>query len=198
MGKIIGIDLGTTNSCVTVMEGGVPTVIPNSEGRRTTPSIIGFTDDGEKVGDSAKRQSITNPEKTVFTVKRLMGLSFEQAEKLGINDKTPYKVVKGDNNKACVQIGEKVYTPEELSAKILTKMKQTAEDYLGEEVTQAVITVPAYFNDEQRKATTVAGQIAGLEVKRIINEPTSAALSYGVGEKQLDQTIAVFDFGGKK
>jgi molecular chaperone DnaK len=196
MGKIIGIDLGTTNSCVTVMEGGSPTVIQNAEGRRTTPSIIGFTDDGEKVGDSAKRQAITNPENTVFTVKRLMGLSFEQSEKLGINEKTPYKVVKGDKGKACVQIGDKVYTPEELSAKILTKMKQTAEDFLGEEVTEAVITVPAYFNDEQRKATTVAGQIAGLDVKRIINEPTAAALSYGLNEEADDQTILVFDFGG--
>jgi molecular chaperone DnaK len=197
MGKIIGIDLGTTNSCVTVMEGGAPTVIQNAEGRRTTPSIIGFTDDGEKVGDSAKRQAITNPEKTVFTVKRLMGITYDKAVELKINEKTPYKVVKGDSNKACVQIGDKVYTPEELSAKILTKMKQTAEDFLGEEVTEAVITVPAYFNDEQRKATTVAGKIAGLEVKRIINEPTAAALSYGLTEdNSKDQTIIVFDFGG--
>lgn len=197
MGKIIGIDLGTTNSCVTVMEGGTPTVIQNAEGRRTTPSIIGFTDDGEKVGDSAKRQAITNPEKTVFTVKRLMGLSFKKTEELGINDKTPYKVVEGKAGKACVQIGDVVYTPEELSAKILTKMKQTAEDFLGEEVTEAVITVPAYFNDEQRKATTVAGKIAGLEVKRIINEPTAAALSYGLSEENSgDKKIIVFDFGG--
>ena len=197
MGKIIGIDLGTTNSCVTVMEGGTPTVIQNAEGRRPTPSIIGFTDDGEKVGDSAKRQAITNPEKTVFTVKRLMGLSFKKAEELGINDKTPYKVVEGKSGKACVQIGDVIYTPEELSAKILTKMKQTAEDFLGEEVTEAVITVPAYFNDEQRKATTVAGKIAGLEVKRIINEPTAAALSYGMTDGNSgDKKIIVFDFGG--
>lgn len=195
MGKIIGIDLGTTNSCVSVMEGNEPVVIPNSEGRRTTPSIIGFTDNGErKVGDPAKRQAITNPHKTIFSIKRFMGETFDQVTKEV--SRVPYKVVKGDNNTPRVDIDGRLYSPQELSAMVLQKMKKTAEDYLGQDVTEAVITVPAYFSDSQRQATKEAGQIAGLEVKRIINEPTAAALAYGLDKKTDDVKIAVYDLGG--
>jgi len=195
MGKIIGIDLGTTNSCVAVMEGNEPVVIPNSEGRRTTPSIVGFTDNGErKVGDPAKRQAITNPVKTVYSIKRFMGNSFgEVSKEIG---RVPYDVVKGDNNTPRVKIDDRLYTPQEISAIVLQKMKKTAEDYLGQTVTEAVITVPAYFNDSQRQATKEAGEIAGLTVKRIINEPTAAALAYGLDKKLEDRKIAVFDLGG--
>lgn len=195
MGKIIGIDLGTTNSCVSVMEGSEPVVIPNSEGRRTTPSIVAFTDNGErKVGDPAKRQAITNPEKTVFSIKRFMGETFDRVQK-EVN-RVPYKVVKGDNNTPRVRIEERLYTPQEISAMVLQKMKKTAEDYLGQTVTEAVITVPAYFSDSQRQATKEAGEIAGLTVKRIINEPTAAALAYGLDKKHKDLKVAVFDLGG--
>jgi len=195
MGKIIGIDLGTTNSCVAVMEGAEPVVIPNSEGRRTTPSIVAFTDNGErKVGDPAKRQAITNPERTIFSIKRFMGETYDQVTK-EIN-RVPYKVIKGDNNTPRVLIGDRKYTPQEISAMILQKMKKTAEDYLGQTVSEAVITVPAYFSDSQRQATKEAGEIAGLTVKRIINEPTAAALAYGLDKKQSDVKIAVFDLGG--
>ena len=195
MGKIIGIDLGTTNSCVAVMEGNEPVVIPNSEGRRTTPSIVAFTENGErKVGDPAKRQSITNPTKTIYSIKRFMGETFDRVTKE--TGRVPYKVVKGDNNTPRVQIDERKYTPQEISAMVLQKMKKTAEDYLGTTVTEAVITVPAYFSDSQRQATKEAGEIAGLEVKRIINEPTAAALAYGLDKKQSDVKIAVFDLGG--
>jgi len=195
MGKIIGIDLGTTNSCVSVMEGNEPVVIQNSEGRRTTPSIVAFTENGErKVGDSAKRQAITNPEKTIFSIKRFMGETFDRV-KLETN-RVSYKVVKGDNNTPRVQIDDRKYTPQEISAMILQKMKKTAEDFLGQEVTEAVVTVPAYFSDSQRQATKEAGEIAGLKVKRIINEPTAAALAYGMDKKDKDQTIAVYDLGG--
>lgn len=195
MGKIIGIDLGTTNSCVAVMEGNEPVVIPNSEGHRTTPSIVGFTDNGErKVGEPAKRQAITNPVKTVYSIKRFMGNSFSEVTK-EIN-RVPYNVVKGDNNTPRVKIDDRLYTPQEISAIILQKMKKTAEDYLGQTVTDAVITVPAYFNDSQRQATKEAGEIAGLTVKRIINEPTAAALAYGLDKKLEDRKIAVFDLGG--
>lgn len=195
MGKIIGIDLGTTNSCVAVMEGNEPVVIPNSEGRRTTPSIVAFTENGErKVGDPAKRQSITNPTKTIYSIKRFMGETFDRVTKE--TGRVPYKVVKGDNNTPRVLIDERKYTPQELSAMILQKMKKTAEDYLGTTVTEAVITVPAYFSDSQRQATKEAGEIAGLEVKRIINEPTAAALAYGLDKKATDVKIAVFDLGG--
>ena len=195
MGKIIGIDLGTTNSCVAVMEGSEPVVIPNSEGHRTTPSIVGFTDDNErKVGDPAKRQAITNPKRTVFSIKRFMG---EQYDKVTDDIKrSPYTVVKGTNNTPRVDINGKQYTPQEISAIILQKMKKTAEDYLGQEVTEAVITVPAYFNDSQRQATKEAGEIAGLTVKRIINEPTAAALAYGMDKKNKDMKIVVYDCGG--
>ena len=195
MGKIIGIDLGTTNSCVAIMEGNEPVVITNNEGKRTTPSVIGFVKDGErKVGDPAKRQAVTNPDKTIYSIKRFMGLSYSDSKsELG---KVPYKVVKGDNNTPRVEIDGKMYTPQELSAVILQKMKQTAEDYLGETVTEAVITVPAYFNDSQRQATKEAGEIAGLEVKRIINEPTAAALAYGLDKKKSDMVVVVFDCGG--
>ena len=195
MGKIIGIDLGTTNSCVAVMEGNEPVVIPNSEGRRTTPSIVGFMDNGErKVGDPAKRQAITNPQKTVFSIKRFMGHTYDE---VGVEIKrVPYKVVKGENNTPRVEIADRKYTPQEISAMILQKMKKTAEDYLGHEVTEAVITVPAYFNDSQRQATKEAGEIAGLKVKRIINEPTAAALAYGMDKKNKDMKIVVFDCGG--
>lgn len=195
MGKIIGIDLGTTNSCVSVMEGNEPVVIPNSEGKRTTPSIVGFIDGGErKVGDPAKRQAITNPTKTVYSIKRFMGETFD---KLGNEStKVPYEVVKGDNNTPRVVIDDRKYSPQEISAMVLQKMKKTAEDYLGQEVTEAVITVPAYFNDAQRQATKEAGEIAGLSVKRIINEPTAASLAYGLDKKDEDQKIAVFDLGG--
>ncbi len=195
MGKIIGIDLGTTNSCVAVMEGNEPVVIPNSEGRRTTPSIVGFTDNGErKVGDPAKRQAITNPVNTVYSIKRFMGNSFGEVTK-EIN-RVPYNVVKGDNNTPRVKIEDRLYTPQEISAMVLQKMKKTAEDYLGQTVTEAVITVPAYFNDAQRQATKEAGEISGLTVKRIINEPTAAALAYGLDKKMEDRTVAVFDLGG--
>jgi molecular chaperone DnaK len=194
MGKIIGIDLGTTNSCVAVMEGGQPTVIANQEGNRTTPSVVAFTKSGERlVGQVAKRQAITNPENTIFSIKRFMGRRFDE-----VNEEmkmVPYKVVRGDNGDARVDIGDKKYSPPEISAMILTKLKEAAESYLGEKVTQAVITVPAYFNDSQRQATKDAGKIAGLEVMRIINEPTAAALAYGLDKKK-DETIAVYDFGG--
>ena len=195
MSKIIGIDLGTTNSCVSVMEGNEPVVITNAEGKRTTPSIIGFADGGErKVGEPAKRQAITNPNKTVYSIKRFMGSSFDEvSNEVG---RVPYKVVKGDNNTPRVDIDGRLYTPQEISAMVLQKMKKTAEDYLGQEVSAAVITVPAYFNDDQRKATKEAGEIAGLEVKRIINEPTAAALAYGLDKKATDQKIVVFDLGG--
>ena len=177
MGKIIGIDLGTTNSCVSVMEGNEPVVISNSEGKRTTPSVVAFVEGGErKVGDPAKRQAITNPEKTISSIKRMMGSSFDECKKeIG---RLPYTVVKGDNNTPRVKIDDRLYSPQEISAIILQKMKKTAEDYLGQEVTEAVVTVPAYFNDAQRQATKEAGEIAGLTIKRIINEPTAAALAY--------------------
>ncbi len=195
MSKIIGIDLGTTNSCVSVMEGNEPVVITNSEGKRTTPSIVAFIEGGErKVGDPAKRQAITNPEKTISSIKRFMGNNFDEVAKEIA--RVPYKVVKGDNNTPRVQIDDRQYSPQEISAMILQKMKKTAEDYLGTTVTQAVITVPAYFNDAQRQATKEAGEIAGLEVKRIINEPTAAALAYGLDKKSIDQKIVVFDLGG--
>ncbi len=195
MGKIIGIDLGTTNSCVSVMEGNEPVVIENAEGKRTTPSIVAFVEDGErKIGDPAKRQAITNPEKTISSIKRFMGTSFDDVKKE--IERMPYKVVKGDNNTPRVVIGDRKYSPQEISAMILQKMKKTAEDYLGQEVTEAVVTVPAYFNDSQRQATKEAGEIAGLTIKRIINEPTAAALAYGLDKKGIDQKIVVFDFGG--
>jgi len=195
MSKIIGIDLGTTNSCVSVMEGNEPVVIPNSEGKRTTPSIVAFVENGErKVGDPAKRQAITNPHKTVYSIKRFMGHTFDEVS--GEATRVPYKVVKGDNNTPRVQIDDRKYTPQEISAIILQKMKKTAEDYLGHEVSEAVITVPAYFNDAQRQATKEAGEIAGLKVKRIINEPTAAALAYGLDKKGKEMKIVVFDCGG--
>ena len=195
MGKIIGIDLGTTNSCVSVMEGNEPVVIANDEGRRTTPSIVAFLPNGErKVGDPAKRQAITNPTKTIMSVKRFMGHKYDE-----VTDEAKhvsYKVIKGDNNTVRIDIDGRQYTSQEISAMILQKMKKTAEDYLGQEVTEAVITVPAYFNDAQRQATKEAGEIAGLTVRRIINEPTAAALAYGLDKKHADQKIAVFDLGG--
>jgi molecular chaperone DnaK len=195
MGKIIGIDLGTTNSCVSVMEGNEPVVIPNSEGKRTTPSIVAFTENGErKVGDPAKRQSITNPTKTVSSIKRFMGETYDRV--LKEIKRMPYLVVKGDNNTPRVKIDDRTYTPQEISAIILQKMKKTAEDYLGQSVTEAVITVPAYFSDSQRQATKEAGEIAGLVVKRIINEPTAAALAYGLDKKHKDIKVAVYDLGG--
>ena len=195
MGKIIGIDLGTTNSCVAVMENGEPVVITNSEGKRTTPSIVGFANGGErKVGDPAKRQAVTNPDKTVYSIKRFMGSSFDESKKE--IKRVPYKVVKGEGNTPRVQIDDKKYSAQEISAMVLQKMKQTAEDYLGETVTEAVITVPAYFNDAQRQATKEAGEIAGLTVKRIINEPTAAALAYGLDKKGSDMKVVVFDCGG--
>lgn len=195
MGKIIGIDLGTTNSCVSVLEGNDPVVIPNSEGRNTTPSIVAFVDGGErKVGDPAKRQAITNPKRTINSIKRFMGETYDQVEKE--IDRVPYKVVRSDNNTPRVDIDGREYTPQEISAMILQKMKKTAEDYLGQSVTEAVITVPAYFNDSQRQATKEAGEIAGLTVKRIVNEPTAAALAYGLDKSDKDQKIAVFDLGG--
>src|SRR5437762_255958 len=194
MGKIIGIDLGTTNSVVAVMEGGQPTVIPNQEGSRTTPSVVAFTKGGERlVGQVAKRQSITNPENTIFSIKRFMGRRYEEvSEEMKM---VPYRVVRGDNADARVEAGGKKNSPPEISAMILTKLKEAAESYLGEKITQAVITVPAYFNDAQRQATKDAGKIAGLEVMRIINEPTAAALAYGLDKKK-NETIAVYDFGG--
>lgn len=195
MGKIIGIDLGTTNSCVSVMEGNEPVVIPNSEGRRTTPSIVSFTDDGErKVGDPAKRQAIINPEKTIYSIKRFMGMAYDSLTKE--KDRVGYEIVKGENNTTRVKVGDRQYTPQELSAIILQKMKKTAEDYLGQEVNDAVVTVPAYFNDSQRQATKEAGEISGLKVHRIINEPTAASLAYGLDKKEKDIKVAVFDFGG--
>jgi molecular chaperone DnaK len=195
MGKIIGIDLGTTNSCVAVMEGNEPIVIPNSEGKRTTPSIVGFISGGErKIGDPAKRQAITNPQNTVFSIKRFMGETYDQVS--AEIARVPYKVVRGENNTPRVDIDGRLYTPQEISAMILQKMKKTAEDYLGQEITEAVVTVPAYFNDAQRQATKEAGEIAGLTVKRIINEPTAAALAYGLDKKSQDMKIAVFDCGG--
>ncbi|SMC66645.1 molecular chaperone DnaK [Pedobacter nyackensis] len=195
MSKIIGIDLGTTNSCVAVMEGNEPVVIANSEGKRTTPSIVAFAENGErKVGEPAKRQAITNPTKTIYSIKRFMGSSFAEVTKEA--GRVPYKVVKGDNNTPRVEIDDRKYTPQELSAMILQKMKKTAEDFLGHEVTEAVITVPAYFNDAQRQATKEAGEIAGLTVKRIINEPTAAALAYGLDKAHKDMKIVVFDCGG--
>ncbi len=195
MGKIIGIDLGTTNSCVAVMEGNEPVVIPNSEGKRTTPSMVAFVENGErKVGDPAKRQAITNPQKTVFSIKRFMGEKYEGVSKE--ISRVPYEVIKGENNTPRVKIDDRKFSPQEISAMILQKMKKTAEDYLGQEVTEAVITVPAYFNDAQRQATKEAGEIAGLNVKRIINEPTAASLAYGLDKKDKDMKIAVFDLGG--
>jgi len=195
MSKIIGIDLGTTNSCVSVMEGNEPVVIPNAEGKRTTPSVIAFVEGGEiKVGDPAKRQAVTNPTKTVYSIKRFMGNKYSESKNEA--ERVPYKVVKGDNDTPRVDIEGRLYTPQELSAMILQKMKKTAEDYLGTDVTRAVITVPAYFNDSQRQATKEAGEIAGLKVERIINEPTAAALAYGMDKKGKDQKIVVFDFGG--
>ncbi|MFC6860189.1 molecular chaperone DnaK [Zunongwangia atlantica] len=195
MSKIIGIDLGTTNSCVSVMEGNEPTVIPNAEGKRTTPSVIAFVEGGEiKVGDPAKRQAVTNPEKTIASIKRFMGNKFSESSREA--GRVAYKVKKGDNDTPRVDIDGRLYTPQELSAMILQKMKKTAEDYLGQDVTEAVITVPAYFNDSQRQATKEAGEIAGLKVRRIINEPTAAALAYGLDKKSSDQKIAVYDLGG--
>ncbi len=195
MGKIIGIDLGTTNSCVSVLEGNEPIVISNSEGKRTTPSVVAFVDGGErKVGDPAKRQAITNPTKTIYSIKRFMGETFDQVEKE--SGRVPFKVVRGDNNTPRIDIDGRMYTPQEISAMVLQKMKKTAEDYLGQEVTEAVITVPAYFNDSQRQATKEAGEIAGLKVRRIVNEPTAASLAYGLDKTNKDMKIAVFDLGG--
>ena len=195
MGKIIGIDLGTTNSCVAVLEGNNPVVIPNSEGRNTTPSVVAFVDGGErKVGDPAKRQAITNPERTIYSIKRFMGETYDQVK--NEIERVPYKVVRGENNTPRIDIDGRLYTPQEISAMILQKMKKTAEDYLGQTVTDAVITVPAYFNDSQRQATKEAGEIAGLNVRRIVNEPTAAALAYGLDKANKDQKIAVFDLGG--
>ncbi len=195
MSKIIGIDLGTTNSCVSVMEGNEPVVIPNAEGKRTTPSIVAFVEGGErKVGDPAKRQAVTNPTKTIYSIKRFMGNKYSESQKEA--DRVPYKVVKGDNNTPRVDIDGRLYTPQEISAMVLQKMKKTAEDYLGQSVSEAVVTVPAYFNDAQRQATKEAGEIAGLKVSRIINEPTAAALAYGLDKSNDDKKIVVFDFGG--
>jgi len=192
--KIIGIDLGTVNSCVSVMENGESVIIPNSEGKRTTPSVVGFSDDGQKVGEPAKRQAITNSDKTISSIKRLMGEKYNNIEK-GL-DNLSYKV-KNMNGVPVIDVNDKTYTPQEISAAILQKMKKTAEDYLGESIDKAVITVPAYFSDSQRLATREAGEIAGLKVERIINEPTAAALAYGLDKSDKDMKIAVFDFGGK-
>ncbi|HUN04769.1 MAG TPA: Hsp70 family protein, partial [Niabella sp.] len=195
MGKIIGIDLGTTNSCVSVMEGNEPVVIANDEGRRTTPSVVAFLKNGErKVGDHAKRQAITNPQNTIMSVKRFMGRRFDEVGEEITH--WSYKVAKGDNNTVRIDIDGRLYTPQEISAMVLQKMKKTAEDYLGQEITEAVITVPAYFNDAQRQATKEAGEIAGLTVRRIVNEPTAAALAYGLDKGGRDHKIAVFDLGG--
>src|SRR4030065_448500 len=195
MSKIIGIDLGTTNSCVSVMEGNEPVVIPNSQGKRTTPSIVAFVENGErKVGDPAKRQAITNAKKTVYSIKRFMGETYDKVTKE--IKRVTFTVVKGDNNTPRVKIDNRMYSPQEISAMILQKMKKTAEDYLGQEVIDAVITVPAYFSDSQRQATKEAGEIAGLKVKRIINEPTAASLAYGLDKKNKDMKVAVFDLGG--
>src|SRR5207342_1572116 len=197
MGKVIGIDLGTTNSCVAIMEGGKPRVIENSEGDRTTPSIVAFTKDNEVlVGQSAKRQAVTNPQNTLFAIKRLIGRKFDDAVVQKDIDMVPYKIVKADNGDAWVEVNGKKMAPPEVSARVLMKMKKTAEDYLGETVTEAVITVPAYFNDSQRQATKDAGRIAGLDVKRIINEPTAAALAYGMDKAGGDRKIVVYDLGG--
>ena len=194
MGKIIGIDLGTTNSVVAVMEQGQPKIIPNAEGKRTTPSVIGFTKDGEVlVGDAARRQAVTNPLKTIYSSKRFMGCTF--AERKDEAGRVPYKVTEGKSNMVVFEVDGKQYTPQEMAAKVLAKLKLAAEDYLGEKVTEAVITVPAYFNDSQRQATKDAGKIAGLDVKRIVNEPTAAALAYGL-DKKADEKVIVFDFGG--
>ena len=197
MGKIIGIDLGTTNSCVAIMEGGKPKVIENAEGARTTPSVVAYTDDGEiLVGAPAKRQAVTNPKNTLYAVKRLIGRRYDEPvvqKDIGL---VPYKIVKADNGDAWVEVRGEKKAPPQISAEVLKKMKKTAEDYLGEPVTEAVITVPAYFNDSQRQATKDAGRIAGLEVKRIINEPTAAALAFGMDKKEGDRKIAVFDLGG--
>jgi molecular chaperone DnaK len=196
MSKILGIDLGTTNSCVAIMENGEPVIITNSEGKRTTPSIVGFIDGGEKkIGDPAKRQSVTNPDKTVYSIKRFMGSNYDEIK--SEVKRVPYNVVKGKNNTPKVKIDGKEYSPQEISAMVLQKMRQTAEDYLGQSITEAVITVPAYFNDAQRQATKEAGEIAGLNVRRIINEPTAAALAYGLDKKNKDSKIVVFDCGGK-
>ena len=196
MAKVIGIDLGTTNSCVAVMEGGDPVVIANSEGSRTTPSVVAFTEAGERlVGQIARRQAITNPENTIFAIKRLMGRRLEDGEVQKALKISPFKIIKNDDGAAWVEVRGKKYSPPEISAFILQKMKQTAEDYLGEKVTEAVVTVPAYFNDGQRQATKDAGRIAGLNVLRIINEPTAASLAYGLDKKK-DEKIAVFDLGG--
>ena len=195
MGKVIGIDLGTTNSCVAVMDGGVPEVIPNAEGGRTTPSMVAFAKDGERlVGQTAKRQAVTNPTKTLFSIKRFMGRRFDEVD-TEISE-VPYKIVKGARDQAVVQIDDKEFSQPEISAMILQKMKQTAEDFLGETVDKAVITVPAYFNDSQRQATKDAGTIAGLEVLRIVNEPTAAALAYGLDKGGKSEKIAVYDLGG--
>src|SRR5574343_91683 len=198
MGKIIGIDLGTTNSCVSVMENGAPKVIENAEGARTTPSIIAYTNDGEVlVGAPAKRQAVTNPKNTLYAIKRLIGRRFEDKEVQKDISLMPFKIIKADNGDAWVEVlSDKKMAPQQVSAEVLRKMKKAAEDYLGEEVTEAVITVPAYFNDSQRQATKDAGRIAGLEVKRIINEPTAAALAFGMDKKEGDRKIAVFDLGG--
>src|SRR5450631_3834599 len=197
MGKIIGIDLGTTNSCVAIMEGGKPKVIENSEGARTTPSIIAYQDDGEiLVGAPAKRQAVTNPKNTLYAVKRLIGRKFDEKEVQKDISLMPFQIVKADNGDAWISVRDKKMAPPQVSAEVLRKMKKTAEDYLGEEVTEAVITVPAYFNDSQRQATKDAGRIAGLEVKRIINEPTAAAISFGLDKKEGDRKIAVYDLGG--
>src|ERR1700737_913125 len=194
MSKIIGIDLGTTNSVVAVMQGGEPVVIPNQEGARTTPSVVAITKGGERlVGQVAKRQAVTNPENTIYSIKRFMGRRYEEVQEE--MKRIPYQVVKGDHDDARVKIGDKIYSPPEISAMILGKLKSAAEDFLGEKVTKAVITVPAYFNDAQRQATKQAGEIAGLDVVRIINEPTAAALAYGL-DKKTDETIAVYDLGG--
>ena len=195
MGKIIGIDLGTTNSCVSVMEGNEPVVIPNSEGKRTTPSVVAFVDGGErKVGDPAKRQAITNPTNTIYSIKRFMGCRYDEVSKEA--ERVPYEVIKGENNTPRIKINDRNYSPQEISAMVLQKMKKTAEDFLGQEVNEAVVTVPAYFNDAQRQATKEAGEIAGLKVERIINEPTAAALAYGLDKSGKDMKIVVFDFGG--
>src|SRR5213594_3430007 len=197
MGKIIGIDLGTTNSCVAIMEGGKPKVIENSEGARTTPSIVAYMEDGEiLVGAPAKRQAVTNPKNTLYAIKRLIGRKFDEKEVQKDIGLMPYKIVKADNGDAWVEVRGKKIAPQEVSAQVLRKMKKTAEDYLGEEVTEAVITVPAYFNDSQRQATKDAGRIAGLEVRRILNEPTAAALAYGVHKANAPQKVAVVDLGG--
>ncbi|MCL2876457.1 MAG: Hsp70 family protein, partial [Betaproteobacteria bacterium] len=197
MSKIIGIDLGTTNSCVSIMEGGKPKVIENSEGARTTPSVVAYSDDGEiLVGAPAKRQAVTNAKNTLFAVKRLIGRRFEEKEVQKDIDLMPFEIVKADNGDAWLEVHKKKIAPPQASAEVLRKMKKTAEDYLGEEVTEAVITVPAYFNDSQRQATKDAGKIAGLEVRRIINEPTAAALAFGMDKKPGDSKIAVYDLGG--